>query len=72
MKKGTFVLVQDDNVEKALRKFKKKVSELGIIQEIRNRQEFMKPTTKRRIAKNQAKQRWQKYLRDQQLPDKLY
>jgi small subunit ribosomal protein S21 len=72
MKKGTFVLVQDDNVEKALRKFKKKVSDLGILQEIRSRQEFMKPTTKRRIAKNQAKQRWQKYLRDQQLPDRLY
>jgi small subunit ribosomal protein S21 len=62
----------DGNVEKALRKFKKKILESGLIQEVRDRQEFVKPTTKRKIDKSKAKSRWKKYLRDQQLPPKLY
>jgi len=62
----------DGNVEKALRKFKKKILETGLIQEVRDRQEFVKPTTKLKIDKSKAKSRWKKYLRDQQLPPKLY
>jgi small subunit ribosomal protein S21 len=62
----------DGNVEKALRKFKKKILELGLIQEVRDRQEFVKPTTKRKIDKSKAKSRWKKYLRDQTLPPKQY
>ena len=62
----------DGNVEKALRKFKKKILESGLIQEVRDRQEFVKPTTKRKIDKSKAKSRWKKYLRDQQLPPKQY
>ena len=72
MRKGRRVIVQDGNVEKALRKFKKKISDLNILQEVRDRQEFVKPTIKRKLAHNQAKRRWQKHLRDQQLPPKLY
>jgi small subunit ribosomal protein S21 len=66
------VIVFDGNVEKALRKFKKKVSESGKLQEVRERQEYVKPTIKRKIARNLAKRRWKKYLRDQKLPPKLY
>lgn len=62
----------DGNVERALRKFKKKIAENGLLQEVRDRQEFVKPTIKRKIAKSLAKRRWKKYLRDQQLPPKLY
>jgi small subunit ribosomal protein S21 len=62
----------DGNVEKALRKFKKKITESGLLQEVRDRQEFVKPTVKRKLAKSQAKRRWNKHLRDQQLPPKLY
>jgi small subunit ribosomal protein S21 len=70
--KGRRVQVHDGNVEKALRKFKKKITEQGLLQEVRDRQEFVKPTIKRKIAKSQAKQRWKKHLRSQQLPPKLY
>jgi len=66
------IQVHDNNVEKALRKLKKKVTDSGILQEVRDRQEFIKPTVKRKLAKNQAKRRWKKYLRDQQLPPKLF
>ena len=71
-KKGRRVQVHDGNWEKALRKLKKKNSESNLLQEVKDRQEFVKPTIKRKIAKNQAKRRWKKYLRDQQLPPKLF
>lgn len=64
--------VFDNNVEKALRKLKKKLSESGLLQEVKDRQEFVKPTIKKKIAKSQAKKRWQRYLREQKLPPKLY
>lgn len=69
---GKKVIVHDGNVEKALRKFKKKVQDSGILQEVRQRQEYVKPTIKRKIAKNLAKRRWKKFLNDQQLPKKLF
>lgn len=72
MIKGRRVLVTDGNVEKALRKFKKKIADMGVVQEVRDRQEYVKPTTKRKMAFNQARRRWQKYLRDQSLPKKLF
>jgi ribosomal protein S21 len=72
MRKGRSVLVQDGNVEKALRKFKKKIADMNLLQEVRDREQFVKPTVKRKLAKGQAKRRWQKYLRDQSLPKKLF
>ena len=70
MIKGRKVNVIDGNTEKALRKFKKLINDVGLLQEVRDRQEFVKPTIKRKLAKSQAKRRWQKYLRDQSLPKK--
>jgi small subunit ribosomal protein S21 len=72
MKKGRRVIVNDGNVEKALRKFKKKITDQNLLQEVRDREQFVKPTIQRKLAKSQAKRRWQKYLRDQSLPKKLY
>jgi small subunit ribosomal protein S21 len=72
MRKGRRVIVNDGNVEKALRKFKKKIADQNLLQEVRDREQFVKPTIKRKVAKSQAKRRWQKYLRDQSLPKKLY
>ncbi len=70
--KGRRVQVHDGNWEKALRKLKKKISDSGLLQEVKDRQEFVKPTVKRKVAKSQAVRRWKKYLREQQLPGKLY
>lgn len=69
---GNKVYVKDDNVDRALRQFKKKVAESGLLQELQERQAFVKPTVKRKLEKSQAKRRWKKYLRDQELPRKLY
>lgn len=70
--RGCTVIVQNDQVDKALRKFKKKVQESGLIQELRERAHYEKPTTARKKAKNQAQRRWQKKLNADALPKKLY
>ena len=69
---GKTVYVQDGNVERALRKFKKKIQNSGLLLELRERETYVKPTTRRKTAKSMAKKRWQKYLRSQQLPPKKY
>jgi small subunit ribosomal protein S21 len=70
--RGATVIVQNDNVEKALRKFKKKIQELGLLQNLRDREFYEKPTTARKKAKSQAKRRWQKKIQAEALPKKLY
>lgn len=70
---GRSVMVgPDGNVEKALRKFKKKIQNSGLMLELRERETYVKPTTRRKIKKGQAKSRWRKYLRGQQLPPRNY
>jgi small subunit ribosomal protein S21 len=69
---GLKVEVVDGQVEKAMRKFKKKVIESGLLQELREREFYEKPTTARKKAKNSAKRRWQKKVAADQLPKKMY
>lgn len=69
MVSGNTVYINDGNVEKALRKFKKKVAESKILQELREREHYTKPTTARKVKKAQARSRWLKHVRSQQLPD---
>ena len=66
------VLVQDGNVEKALRKFKKKVQNSGILNDLREREFYIKPTTARKLRHSAAKNRWRKQLQAQQLPPRTY
>ena len=72
MSRGKKVFVQNDNVEKALRQFKKKINEDGLLQELQNRQSYVKPTVKKKLAKSQAKKRWERYLQSQLLLKKLF
>lgn len=69
---STVVLGDRDNVERALRKLKKKLNNGGIFQDLRDKEFYIKPTTKRKLKKAAAKKRWQKELASQQLPKKLY
>jgi small subunit ribosomal protein S21 len=69
---GKRVEVRDGNVEKALRKFKKKIQESGLLFELKEREQYIKPTTQRKLKSSAAKQRWKKYLRSQQLPPKQF
>lgn len=71
MVSGLKVLV-GDNFNSALRKFKKKVDDSGLLMDVLKRQSYEKPTTERKRKKGAAKARWRKQLRSQQLPPKLY
>lgn len=57
---GLTVEVRGDDFAGALRRFKKKVQEAGIIQEVRDRQEYVKPSIKRAKAKKAGRARWLK------------
>lgn len=57
---GNKVVVIDGNVDQALRKLKKKISNSGLMQELRDREHYEKPTQKRKVAKAMAKKREQK------------
>lgn len=69
---GRTVQVQDGNVDKALRKFKKRVVESGVLMELQERQTYTKPSIRRKIAKSLAKKRWQRHTESQKLPPKLF
>lgn len=69
---GRKVNVQDGNVEKALRKLKKKIAESNLLQDLQDRQTYTKPSIKRRLAKKVAVRRWQKYVNSQSLPPKSF
>lgn len=69
---GSLTIVVNDQVEKALRKFKKKVAESGLLQNLREREHYVKPTTRRKQAKSAARRRWTKKLESEQLPKKLF
>jgi small subunit ribosomal protein S21 len=66
------IRVVDGNVEKALRKFKKKIAESGLLDDLRAKEFYEKPTTERKRKKGAAQARWRKKMRDQELPKKLY
>jgi small subunit ribosomal protein S21 len=69
---GRSVLVQDGNVERAIRKLKKKVQNSGVLNDLRDKEHYVKPTTQRKLKASAAKNRWRKYLASQQLPPKNY
>lgn len=70
--RGRSVLVQDNNIERALRKFKKKIQTSNVLNDLRAKEFYEKPTTKKKRKKSAAVNRWQKTLADQALPKKLY
>ena len=62
--KGSKVFVKEhENINQALRRFKKKVEESGILDTLRKKEFYEKPTTERKRKKGAAKARWRKQLR---------
>ena len=68
----TVVLKENENINQALRRFKKKVEESGILDELRQKEFYEKPTTMRKRLKGAEVARWRKKLRENQLPKKLF
>jgi len=63
---------ENENVNQALRRFKKKVEESGVLDDLREREHYIKPTTRRKKAASAAKARWMKKIRENELPKKLF
>lgn len=71
--KGSTVFVKEnENINQALRRFKKKVEANGTLEDLRRKESYEKPTTERKRKKGAAAARWRKQLRSQQLPPKLF
>lgn len=70
IKGRTVSLREGDDVQKALRKLKKKVEESKVLEEVRNREAYEKPTTKRKRAQAAAKARYRKKIQKEKLPEK--
>jgi small subunit ribosomal protein S21 len=70
--RGTIIVVGDLPLSVALRKFKQKVDDLGILETVKENMFFEKPTTVRKRKKGAARARWRKKMADQQLPKKLF
>ena len=66
------MLVQDNNIERALRKLKKKIQASNILNDLREKEHYIKPTTACKLKRSAAKNRWRKQLAEQALPKKLY
>lgn len=43
-----------ENIERALKKYKKKFERTGVVKELRNRKQFTKPSVEKRAAKIKA------------------
>lgn len=70
---GRSITIKDsENINQALRRFKKKIDESGILESLRKKEFYEKPTSVRKRKKSAAKARWQKKLRENQLPKQLY
>jgi len=72
LKGKTVVLKENENINVALRRLKKIVDESGLLDDLRSKESYIKPTTQRKTSRAAARARWRKQLRDNQLPPKLY
>ena len=51
--------------ERKMRVFRRKVQRSGVLEEVKNRQHYIKPTTRKRNALNAAKRReWRRMMED--------
>ena len=69
--KGTVIVLKEgEDVNRALRRFKNKIEDLGILKVLQSKEFYEKPTTERKRKKSAAKARWRKQLEKDALPKK--
>ncbi len=70
---GNKVFVKDnEDINRALKRFKKKVEDSGILEDLRKRESYEKPTTKRKRKKNAAVQRYKRKVEKEKIPTRMY
>jgi small subunit ribosomal protein S21 len=71
--KGTVIVLKDgEDVNRALRRFKNKIEDLGTLKILQSKEFYEKPTTERKRKKSAAVARYRKKLEKEQLPKKMY
>lgn len=71
--KGTAVVLKEgEDINRALRRFKNKVEESGILKTLQKKEFYEKPTTERKRKKAAGRARYLKKLEKEQLPKKMY
>jgi small subunit ribosomal protein S21 len=66
------VIISDGKFEKGIRLFKKKVDDLGILKDLKEKEFYTKPSVARKLKKSAAKKRWQKFVESTKLPERKY
>jgi len=70
---GNTVYSKDNEpFEKLMRRFKKKVQDSGLLQDLTKKEFYEKPTSVKKRKKSAAKNRWLKELSKQQLPKRMF
>ncbi len=57
---GGIIIQENENIDRAIRRFKKKYERSGILKEVKKRAYFTKPSVKRRMKKIKAIRRSQR------------
>ena len=71
--KGTAVVLKEgEDINRALRRFKNKVEESGILKTLQKKEFYEKPTTELKRKKAAGRARYLKKLEKEQLPKKMY
>lgn len=65
-------LREGEDINRALKKLKNKVEESNKLKDLQKKEFYEKPTTARKRKAGAARARWQKKLREQQLPKKMF
>ena len=60
------IKVQKGNLNRALKTFKKKFKQTKVLQELKDRKQYIKPSKKRRIQKDEAIRKLKKQQDDEQ------
>lgn len=71
-KPGIGVKVEHNNIDKALKKFKKKIKKSGLMVEIFEREFYTKKSERKRIERNKAIARNNHRVKEQKKLDNLY
>lgn len=59
------IIQENENIDRAIRRFKKKYERSGILKEVKKRAYFTKPSVKRRMKKIKAVRRGQRTLMEE-------
>jgi len=66
------VIISDGKFEKGMRLFKKKVDDLGILKDLKEKEFYVKPSIARKLKRSAAKKRWQKFVESTKLPERKF